>query len=426
MMTRKWKLAVLLLAGACLMLPGCAESDKEQTAAMQQTEVEQESGDTAAETENIEAAEKEEGKKEEQQAVTETDEERKQIDTSLYKYILCKEDNSTGVKPMVGINIPKEYVITDYFSNKAGGKDNYAYRHVFEIQNIVGEHTEQYGNTLEIWQGYTVENGRLIKKGVSDELLVEEQGETDTLLGTAKLYFCKEEVEDSYTSYIDCKEIALIPVDDTTIYVEFSYIAADGIELSYLGEIEKILPGLFKPEEQTSQTEEVSVKHNYEIVDKSKWDYVFGRSDSNSDTLCLGIRDNLTDLGVESFAANRYSGDACMTGSFRASDFSKEVYISTADADYETYFGTGDVYFNHFGSVMEKQQVGEAETPFGQALLYYVKSKTNGEDVWEQEVALLNNQGANIVIVYCDTTQSYDGVYDGNIEKALTELFREE
>jgi hypothetical protein len=72
---------------------------------------------------------------------------------------------------------------------------------------------------------------------------------------------------------------------------------------------------------------------------------------------------------------------------------------------------------------LEKEEKGSFSTPFGEAAIYYVQSDKDGT-TYEEEIAVLNNNGANIVIRYSNN-ELYDGEYDGHLEELLGQIFAE-
>lgn len=78
-------------------------------------------------------------------------------------------------------------------------------------------------------------------------------------------------------------------------------------------------------------------------------------------------------------------------------------------------------------NVLETREAAETQTPYGTAKIYYLKVEDsrgyNGMEYGEREIALLNNNGVHVIIMYDDMTMPCDGEYDAQLESLLPELF---
>lgn len=80
---------------------------------------------------------------------------------------------------------------------------------------------------------------------------------------------------------------------------------------------------------------------------------------------------------------------------------------------YNYFFGRG---------LVSKEEKAEVSTPFGVAKVYsIIRQDTNTPT--QEEVALINNQGVNIVFEYYTAGNTSDAGYTGRLEELLPQLF---
>lgn len=80
-----------------------------------------------------------------------------------------------------------------------------------------------------------------------------------------------------------------------------------------------------------------------------------------------------------------------------------------------------------FGKIMEITEVDPIVTPFGEARVFFARSEVglaNRTLTYGEEVALLNNNGADIIFTFNSLysplgVQDYTGAYEGRLAKIL-------
>ena len=248
--------------------------------------------------------------------------------------------------------------------------------------------------------------------GSQDEVSLEEKGEVDTIYGKAEIYFATEMGSDGSEWH---REVAYLNTGDYTVTIFWSEY---GVE-EYRGEIENMISLLFTPIELTK--DEVLVFDENDILVDSSYD-LFMRVNL--------IGENYTQENVNSNAFG--FNDLEKIGNWNKSSSSGDgkVYSLFGFSNYQNgdnLLITGDVFlYNYFfggRSLVDIEEKAEVETPFGTAKVYYAVRKDT-EEPMEEEVAIVNNRGTNIVINYSNRLNQYDGVYDGKLEELIPELFK--
>lgn len=413
-----------LLMSVCLMVSGCQANGITGTTSTQNELAEK----PEAETPVPKNTEMEEPQKETETVADETNSET-QIDStesvpeensltgyeySLYSYINDGE-------PIIGFNIPIEYSISGHGTSKHFDS-RHPYLHQFSTGSSI-KNTYMFLDINSIGYEVTEDNTLVCTSDYEDYITpytttIEDQGEIETEFGTAKLYFGTKTQGNSATQY---REIALLQIENEVIKVELSFA---GKEKSYTGKIEELLPKLLTPNSENTfqiySTELDNVEKNHLTVDDN-YAHIYYQDGSHNPNPG-------TPKGTAVIGMNDIDGWDNFGGTFFVSgDQSKSIEISTDIADnhsllFNLYFEDSRVWMEDIGIITDKQQIGEMETPFGTALLYYIKIESPEGKNYEHEVALLNNQDTNIVIVYTDYKRTYDGEYDGVLEGLLPSL----
>ena len=246
-----------------------------------------------------------------------------------------------------------------------------------------------------------------IWSGGCEELIGKEEiGSVETIYGTAQLY------------YIEDWEYAALKVGDDRVFVSYG---KSGNDKQYQGILEKMLPVLFTPIEIdeskkiVAEKNEISIDNKYNTYMKggvyqgeTAGKYILGFN--SFDTIGSGEWDCtplLTDPNGDFEAFKMENMDW-------GDDDHGEILITHNPCYYNYFFGgRGEV------KIEEKASV---ETPYGTARIFFaVRQETDFPE--DEEVAIINNYGANIIIDYRAQGKTASGIYGGRLEKYIPMMF---
>jgi hypothetical protein len=374
-----------------------------------QTEEEKSSESSAAESGKTENAETD---------AQEEKESEKKTNYNNYEYILYKTAHSTyddERKRLMGFNMPEGYTVESFTHAKGGNYKSNTYYAVSLAKDDTERHTYL---TIDSW-GYEVTDDNKLAFAEWNSLAynaeeyydidLEKKAQVETAYGLADIYFETWTFKDS--GKIDYEDVAFLTIDEEVVRITLSQYKNE----EYLGELETILPEMLAEKEKNSEKNTVKLQSNR--VQAEEGDYNSILLDQLGETAVLGFN-NLDGWGdfPGSFTSYLLYKD---TGNVSLSISTDEVLVKhyyEEDASYgaETY-----------GTLLEKTEEGTLSTPFGDATVYYVKSEVY-DNIYEEEIALLNNMGSVIVFRYIDMGSGiYDGEYDAHLEDLFGQLFSE-
>lgn len=428
-----------LFLAACMLATGCGAT--KDTDKLGETEADTVEGIIeTTETEETENAPIEE---------TSTDETVSEstvvYDSSQYEFLLYQKAGKDEA-PFIGFNIPNGYGISSFTETNAILIASY------------GSTTEQYSNTtaylmyltdLQTGDAYRLDIGIDPEYGYeisSDNILsqkntsapdnvttVEKMGEYESPLGTMELYFeTTEHPEDDDTeAYTDHAEIALLPSDSSGFYIRFAMddlftIYADKKstvtekETTYAGNLERLLSELFLPADQSAN--QLPSLTGGTVTVGPEYDYTINAT--GEDTAAVGV------YVPSEYMVNVSGGgndDILMTKDF----YTTQIEVTAKKDDLYRYFKrtnkwlNGGTWQSGENVLHDVREVGETDTHFGKAKLYYVQWESlDGSSLTnEEEIALINNNGVDVLVIYRNTNAPCDGEYDAQLEALLPELF---
>lgn len=353
-----------LLTSLCIITSGCQKETGADTASAANTST------TAKASEETPVAE---SPKPTQEPTPEPTEEPKE---SLpgYEYVLYSYANDG--EPILGFNIPLSYSISSH-STKKHSSSGHPFFQSFSTGSAI-KNTYMYLSIDTI--GYQVtDDNKLICTNEYDKdytATAEAMGELETAYGNAQLYYIGENMG-SYTSY---KEVALLPIGNDVVKFEVSHSGSMD-SISYTGKLKtlpELLPELLIPssmdEFEVYSTELDDVEKNNIPVDKNNYTYIYYQDNSWQDsTWSNDASDKTAVIGTNNISGwDNFGGEYCSSGDQR-----QRINIETSAAEdrslYNFYFEETRVWMEDWGTITDKQQVGEVETPFGTAKLYYVQ-----------------------------------------------------
>lgn len=418
--TRKW---IGLLLTVCMLATGCGATKETNT--LGETEAGTVEGKIeTAETESIPIEETDE-------AVSES---TVVYDSSQYEFLLYQKAGEDEV-PLIGFNIPNGYGISNFTETNAISIASY------------GSTTEKYFNTTayllflkdlqtgDIYRldigidpeyGYEVSSDNILsRKNMSapdNVTTVEKMGEYESPLGTMDLYFeTTEYPEDDRTeAYTDHAEIALLPSDSIGFYIRFAKSTVTEKETAYAGNLERLLSELFLPADQSAN--QLPSLTGGTVAVGPEYDYTIKATDD--DTAAVG-------LYVPSEYMVNVSGGNNDSIFITKNHYTTQIEVTTKKVELYRYFKrtnkwlNGGTWQNGENVLHDVREVGETDTHFGKAKLYYVQWETlDGSSLTnEEEIALLNNNGVDVLVIYRNTNAPCDGEYDAQLEALLPELF---
>lgn len=304
-----------------------------------------------------------------------------------YDYLLYYDSNSYSLA--AAFNYP--HLSRMYFDNSSEYPSNYSF------------YDEDTGETLTISaQRYEItEDNNLVfteYPGYSVTYSLEEKGSLETVFGTAHIY---DAISDSAQHY----ETAFLETEDSNIVVMLS---CD----QYEGKIENQVDVLFTPIEE-SEINKISVDENQIEVPDTYKAYIEGNG------WIMG--EPARALGFNPLTKEWRTGQSSWLSDYdniynyyRAENSAGETLMITKERNaYNYFFGRG---------LVSKEEKAEVSTPFGVAKVYsIIRQDTNTPT--QEEVALINNQGVNIVFEYYTAGNTSDAGYTGRLEELLPQLF---
>lgn len=429
--TRKW---IGLLLTVCMLATGCGATKETNT--LGETEAGTVEGKMeTAETESIPIEETDE-------AVSES---TVVYDSSQYEFLLYQKAGEDEV-PLIGFNIPNGYGISNFTETNAISIASY------------GSTTEKYFNTtayllflkdlqtgdeylFEIGcdpaYGYEVSSDNILSRentsAPDNVTTVEKVGEYEGPLGTMDLYFeTTEHPEDDHTeAYTDHAEIALLPSDNNNFYIRFEMVDPVAMyadkkntvtekETTYAGNLERLLPELFLPADQSAN--QLPSLTGGTVTVGPEYDYTINAA--GEDTAAIGL---YVPTGYMVSVSGGWNDSILML----KDQYTTQIEITAKKADLYRYFKRNNkwlnsgFYQNYENVLHDVREVGETDTHFGKAKLYYVEWESlDGSSLTnEEEIALLNNNGVDVLVIYRNTNAPCDGEYDAQLEALLPELF---
>lgn len=424
--TRKW---IGLLLTVCMLATGCGAAKETNTL-----------GETEAGTVEgkIETAETE------STPIEETDEAVSEstvvYDSSQYEFLLYQKPGEDK-DPFIGFNIPDGYGIVNFTTEVivlySSPTEQYPeYR--FNLKNLQTGDEYLFEIGCDPAYGYEVSSDNILSRentSVPDNVTtVEKVGEYEGPLGTMDLYFeTTEHPEDDHTeAYTDHAEIALLPSDNNNFYIRFEMVDPFAMyadkkstvtekETTYAGNLERLLPELFLPADQSAN--QLPSLTGGTITVGPEYDYTINAA--GEDTAAVGL---YVPTGYMVSVSGGWNDSILL---MLKDQYTTQIEITAKKADLYRYFKRNDkwlnsgFYQNYENVLHDVREVGETDTHFGKAKLYYVEWESlDGSSLTnEEEIALLNNNGVDVLVIYRNTNAPCDGEYDAQLEALLPELF---
>ncbi len=304
-----------------------------------------------------------------------------------YDYLLYSESDNQLI---LGFNYP--YRSDCFIYNKAAPSE---YRFVTDYAKEIDSQIYGCNSYISIWSG-----------GCEEIIGKEERGSVETIYGTAQLY------------YIEDWEYAALKVGDDRVFVSYG---ESGNDKQYKGILEKMLPVLFTPIEIDESKKIVAEKN--EISIDNKYNTYMKGGVYQGETAVKYI------LGFNSFdtiGSGEWDCTPLLTdpnGDFEA--FKMENMDWGDDDHGEILITHNPCYYNYFfggrGEVKIEEKAS-VETPYGTARIFFaVRQETDFPE--DEEVAIINNYGANIIIDYRAQGKTASGIYGGRLEKYIPMMF---
>ena len=374
-----------------LSLAGCGSAEQAgKDVAAEQTS-EQES--TAGGEETVQP--EEEGENTEQESDTDSEAEAY---LEKYDYVLCKDG-----KALIGFNYPHKQ---SGIALGGMGMDNKAEYYSFNDESAVGMSPWISLLQITVDELELQEDGSMRNPAKGMTYTVEKKETVDTPYGNADIYFATDEEGQN-------EEIASLAVGEHTVIMEYS-----GWEMEeYEGVLKEYLPLMFEPIERT-EDQNLVLEDNRISVDTDTYScFIESNSDEGDvEKYAIGFQ-SLEGRNGWSFAeqvcSEEEDGNVYPYLAYYNNETFERLSISNVDEDYRFFFGGR--------SLVEMEEKGTCETPFGTAKLFYATRKDTDPNLREQ-VAVLRNMGTTIVIEYYSYTEPERG-YDDRLQELLSLLF---
>lgn len=378
----KRKLCLLLIVAMITMQMGCAAEEK---------------GKESGKAEVVEEEVPTESPTEEPAKTAEpvpTEQPKEKVDYSEFEFILYKD------KAIVtGFNAPDGYLIEEVSTQglQSGGTE---YSESYNLALIKDAQSAYF---------HIDARGHVSPNGGDETIQVEEISKVDTAYGEATVYLTTEKAYSwDGSEYDDYEEVALLNVEGFDVMITLSVWESEG----YSGELEKMLPDIFEKNPGLKDKKVPGLYNNNTTISSGEYEIIMC-NEQVSDKEVFG-------LNVPAGMHHSYSSgtnDYYTEIQFVDDSLAGILTVSTKRAIFEHYYNENPVWGPQFGTLLEKTEVGTIQTACGEAIVYCVKSEKDGKE-YEEEVAVINNRGTNIVITYRDGS-AYDGNYDKKLEGIL-------
>lgn len=345
-----------------------------------------------------------------------------------------KEDNGfefclsrEGIDPIY-FNIPYEFNITNFLQQKMEYDGTCTNKESFLIAtNYMGDHDQysssDFSHILDIYiqEVETIENdyGNIVDSA-------------ETPYGKVDIYYNSEGTSLTGASKGGEIQTAILENNNKKIAIQLGFSPKQYLDGEYGGELKELLTYMFTPIDgvkRVSKRMEFPDLTDKQIeIDETVYDTIFGQVGKTQEWLIYGTNiTKLTDWSESKAGYNTDENGRKIFTEMKFYGYSDPQYIYQFDIVVDTKAGKwfDQQYLienNRNGNyrIVEVREEDEAVLQAGQVKIYYVKVLGSGNQIREQEVGVLRNNGKNVFFAL--TLGEYDGQYDGSLKDLLLSM----